>query len=92
MEFVLLKSKTMLEVGWSFILWSMRYLPSRSSYFIGVALSYIRVILTLLPGKSSTNGGLNTLMMSSSSLIYCCSLLIKSYKILNKTAQLIAGA
>ena len=34
-------SKTMLEVGWSFILWSMLYLEgwlSRSSYFIGVAL------------------------------------------------------
>mgnify|MGYP001792978338 CR=1 FL=1 len=37
----LFMSKTMLEVGWSFILWSMLYLEgwsSRSSYFIGVAL------------------------------------------------------
>ena len=35
----LFMSKTMLEVGWSFILWSMLYLEgwsSRSSYFIGV--------------------------------------------------------
>ena len=34
-------SKTMLEVGWSVILWSMLYLEglsSRSNYFIGVAL------------------------------------------------------
>ena len=33
----------MLEVGWSFILWSMLYLEdwsSRSSYFIGAALFY----------------------------------------------------
>ena len=40
-EVLLLMSKTMLEVGWSFILWSMLYLEgwsSRSSYFIGVAL------------------------------------------------------
>ena len=38
--FFLFMSKTMLEVGWSFILWSMLYLEgwsSRSSYFIGVA-------------------------------------------------------
>ena len=36
--------KTMLEVGWSFILWSMLYLESwssRSSYFIGVALIHV---------------------------------------------------
>ena len=36
----LFMSKTMLEVGWCFILWSMLYLEgwsSRSSYFIGVA-------------------------------------------------------
>ena len=41
-EVFLLMSKTMLEVGWSFILWSMLYLEgrsSRSSYFIGVALA-----------------------------------------------------
>ena len=39
-EFCLFMSKTMLEVGWSFILWSMLYLEGwsfRSSYFIGVA-------------------------------------------------------
>ena len=33
-------STTMLEMGWSFILWPMLYLKdwsSRSSYFIGVA-------------------------------------------------------
>ena len=38
-EFFLLKSKTMLEVGWSFILWSNVYLErwwSKSSYVIGV--------------------------------------------------------
>ena len=37
----LFMSKTMLEVGWKFILWSMLFLEgwsSRSSYFIGVAL------------------------------------------------------
>ena len=37
----LFMTKTMLEVGCSFILWSMLYLEgcsSRSSYFIGVAL------------------------------------------------------
>ena len=36
----LFMSKTMLEVGWCFILWSMLYLEgwaSRSSYFIGVS-------------------------------------------------------
>ena len=34
--------KTMLKVGWSFILWSKLYLEdwsSKSSYFIGVALN-----------------------------------------------------
>ena len=34
-------SKTIVEAGWSFILWSKLYLEgwsSRSSYFIGVAL------------------------------------------------------
>ena len=39
-EFFLFMPKTMLEVGWSVILWSMLYLegwPSRSSYFISVA-------------------------------------------------------
>ena len=41
MEFFLFMSKTVLEVGYSFILWSMLYLEgwsSRSSYFFGVAL------------------------------------------------------
>ena len=36
-------SKTMLGIGWSFILWSMLYLEGwsfRSSYFIGVALLF----------------------------------------------------
>ena len=33
-------SKTMLEVGWIFILWSMLYLEGWSSYFIGMALLY----------------------------------------------------
>ena len=40
LSFFLFISKTMLEVGWSFILWSMLYLEgwsSRSSCFIGVA-------------------------------------------------------
>ena len=40
-EIFLFTPKTMLEVGWSYILWSMLYLEgwlSRSSYFIGVAL------------------------------------------------------
>ena len=35
--------KTMQEVGWSFIFWSVLYLEgwsSRSSYFIGVALPF----------------------------------------------------
>ena len=39
-KFYLFMSKTMLEVGWKFILWSMFYLEgwsSRSSYFIGEA-------------------------------------------------------
>ena len=39
----LFKSKTTLEVGWSFNLWSKLYLEgwaSRSSYFIGVALFF----------------------------------------------------
>ena len=38
---ILFMSKTMLEVGLSFILWSMPYREGwllRSSYFIGVAL------------------------------------------------------
>ena len=42
-SFFLFMSKTVLEVGYSFILWSMLYLEgwsSRSSYFIGVALQY----------------------------------------------------
>ena len=37
---ILFMSKTMLEVGWSFILWSMLYMEgwsSRSSYFLSVA-------------------------------------------------------
>ena len=40
LEFLLFMSKTMLEVGWSFILWSLLYLKgwsSRSRYFIGEA-------------------------------------------------------
>ena len=40
MEFFSLMSRTMLEVGWSFILLSMIHLEgwsSRSSYFIGMA-------------------------------------------------------
>ena len=40
-EFFLFMPKTMLEVGWSFILWSKPYLEFwsyTSSYFIGVAL------------------------------------------------------
>ena len=44
MEFFLFMVKTMLGVGWSFILWSMLFLEgwsSRSSYFIGVALELV---------------------------------------------------
>ena len=47
LEFCLFMSKAMLEVGCSFILWSMLYLEgwsSRSSYFIGVALLPIRCL------------------------------------------------
>ena len=41
LEFLLFMSKTMREVGWSFVLWSMLYLEgwsSRLTYFIGAAL------------------------------------------------------
>ena len=40
LEFFLIMSKTMQEVGWSFILWFLLYLEgwsSRSSYFFDVA-------------------------------------------------------
>ena len=64
-------SKTTLEVGWSFILWSMLYLEdwsSRSSYFIGVAL-YMKS-LTVYHNSASNLKAQLTVVFQKAKVVY----------------------